>query len=170
MSTVDYRDARVDDAALIAALFARSFTETFGRLYAEEDLASFLEGVTADAYAKELSNPEFRMRIAFADGQAVGFAKLGPPSLPVDTPADTRELWQIYILRPWQGAGIGPSLYQWAETTARALGARHLQLTVYIDNHRARAFYERRGFVEVGQYAFMVGNHADDDRIMRLAL
>ena len=35
---------------------------------------------------------------------------------------------------------------------------------------RARRFYERYGFEEVGKYVFMVGNHADDDRIMRLTL
>ena len=45
-----------------------------------------------------------------------------------------------------------------------------MQLTVYVDNHRAKAFYERRGFVEVGRYDFMVGNHADEDIIMRVAL
>jgi ribosomal protein S18 acetylase RimI-like enzyme len=43
-------------------------------------------------------------------------------------------------------------------------------LSVYIDNHRARRFYERYGFEEVGRYAFPVGGTIDDDRIMRLAL
>jgi ribosomal protein S18 acetylase RimI-like enzyme len=170
MTHITYRDARIADAALLADSFARSFVETFGHLYARQDLASFLGGVTAEAYAKELADSGFRMRIAFEGEEAIGFAKLGQPSLPVETPPDTLELWQIYVLSPWQGIGVGPALYEWAETQARELGAEHLQLTVYIDNHRARAFYERRGFVEVGRYAFMVGNHADDDRIMRLAL
>jgi hypothetical protein len=31
-------------------------------------------------------------------------------------------------------------------------------------------FYERRGFAAVGRYDFMVGNHADEDIIMRLQL
>ena len=45
-----------------------------------------------------------------------------------------------------------------------------MTLSVYVDNHRARRFYEKRGFEEVGQYKFMVGNHEDDDRIMRVKL
>ena len=43
-------------------------------------------------------------------------------------------------------------------------------LSVYIDNHRARRFYERYGFEEVGRHQFRIGDMIDDDRIMRLAL
>jgi ribosomal protein S18 acetylase RimI-like enzyme len=170
LSEIDYRNAGVADAALIADLFARSFCETFAHLYRPQDLAAFLAGVTAEAFATELSEPSFEIRIAEADGLAVGFAKLGSPSLPVETPADTLELWQIYVLKQWQGSGIGPALFDWAAARARDRGGRHLQLTVYIDNHRAKAFYERRGFVEVGRYDFMVGAHADEDIIMRAPL
>lgn len=168
--SITYRNATIADAALIADLFARSFVETFGHLYAREDLDTFLGGVTAEAYGKELSDPAFDLRIAENGDEPIGFAKLGPPSLPVETPDGTLELWQIYVLKPWQGGGTGPELYDWAERRARDRGAKHLQLTVYVDNHRARRFYDRRGFVAVGRYAFMVGNHADDDIIMRKEL
>jgi RimJ/RimL family protein N-acetyltransferase len=40
-------------------------------------------------------------------------------------------------------------------------------LSVYVDNHRARRFYERHGFEPVGRYDFMVGSHADEDLILR---
>ena len=58
----------------------------------------------------------------------------------------------------------------WAIATARARGAQDLFLSVYVDNHRARRFYERYGFERVGRYQFMVGAHADEDDLMRLAL
>jgi RimJ/RimL family protein N-acetyltransferase len=41
---------------------------------------------------------------------------------------------------------------------------------VYTDNPRARRVYERFGFELVGPYAFMVGNQADEDIIMRKRL
>lgn len=170
MSAITYRDAGADDAALVADLFARSFVETFGHLYAPEDLGSFLDGVTAEAFAAEIASPEFAIRVAEEEGKAIGFAKLGPPSLPIETPAGTLELWQIYVLKPWQGQGVAHDLYGWAEAKAQERGGTHLQLTVYIDNHRARRFYDRRGFVAVGRYDFMVGSQADEDIIMRKAL
>lgn len=170
MTRIHYRDATVADAPLVADLFARSFCETFAHLYRPEDLAVFLDKATDEAFAAELSAPSFALRIAQADGTAVGFAKLGKPSLPVETPPDTLELWQIYVLEAWQGSGIGPALFDWAAELARDRGARQLQLTVYVDNHRAKAFYQRRGFDEVGRYDFMVGSHADEDIIMRAPL
>src|SRR3990170_882933 len=141
VSEIDYRDAGPADAALIADLFARSFCETFAHLYKADDLAAFLGQATAEAFAVELADPTFDFRLAEADGAAVGFAKLGKASLPVETPPDSLELWQIYVLNAWQGSGIGPALFDWAAQRARKRGARHLQLTVYVDNHRAKAFY-----------------------------
>ncbi|HVL79110.1 MAG TPA: GNAT family N-acetyltransferase [Sphingomicrobium sp.] len=170
MSPITYRDATAGDAAMVADLFARTFVETFGHLYSEEDLGTFLAGVTAEAYAAEIADPAFEIRLAFAQGDAVAFAKLGPPSLPEEPPPNTLELWQIYVLGSWQGNGIGPALFDWAAGRARGRGAEHLQLTVYVENYRAKTFYERRGFVPTGRYAFMVGNHADEDIIMRCVL
>lgn len=168
--TVRYREAGTGDSAMVADLFERSFVETFGHLYSSENLQEFLSGVTAETFADEIANPDFAVRIAESGKCAVGFAKLGPPSLPIETPPATLELRQIYVLKPWQGTGIAQGLYDWAEAESVARGARHLQLTVYIDNHRARRFYDRRGFADVGRYDFMVGSQADEDIIMRKPL
>ncbi len=56
---------------------------------------------------------------------------------------------------------------KWALEEAARRGARELILSVYVDNHRARRFYERYGFEAVGRYDFMVGTHADEDLILR---
>ena len=170
MSEVAYRDVTLDDAAAVADLFERSFVETFGHLYGREDLDTFLVGITPEAFAAEIANPNFALRIAERHGEPIAFAKLGPPSFPVETPPATLELWQIYVLKDWQGKGVAQNLYDWAEAEARARGGEHLQLSVYVDNHRARRFYDRRGLVAVGRYDFMVGNHADEDIIMRKPL
>ena len=59
-------------------------------------------------------------------------------------------------------------LMDWALDEARAPRRRaSFTSRVFIDNHRARRFYERYGFEQVGRYDFMVGNHADEDIIMR---
>jgi GNAT superfamily N-acetyltransferase len=85
----------------------------------------------------------------------------------VETPPETVQLYQLYVLNQWHGRGIAAGLMDWALQWARDQGAHHIQLSVYIDNHRARRFYERYGFVAVGRYDFMVGSHADEDIVLR---
>jgi diamine N-acetyltransferase len=170
MNGIDYRDAGLQDSALVADLFASSFVETFGHLYARDDLDAFLAGITPEAFADEIGNPDFALRIAKERDEPIGFAKLGPANLPVAAPPATFELWQIYVLKPWQGQGVAQRLYDWAEGEARRRGGEYLQLSVYVDNHRARRFYERHNFEAVGRYDFMVGTQADEDIVMRKAL
>jgi GNAT superfamily N-acetyltransferase len=165
-----YRDATTEDAATLAKLGAESFTATFGHLYAPDDLALFLQNHTPAAWAAELANPAFAVCIAEADGVPIGYAKLGPPQLPFTPTGTPAELRQLYVLAPWHGAGVAAALMDWVIATARNRGADELFLSVFTDNVRARRFYARYGFEAVGTYAFMVGNHADEDIVMRLAL
>lgn len=165
------RDAQPADGAALAAMARAAFTETFGTLYAPGDLAAFLDATFgADGLPAQIGDPAYAIRVAGADGAIVGFAKLGPVAFPGDWPATAIELHQLYVRRAQLGAGIGPALMDWAIDHARARGATEMVLSVFVDNHRARAFYERRGFTEIGRYTFMVGDQADDDRILRLAL
>lgn len=168
--TVVYRDATAADLPAIDHVFRASFCETFAHLYRPQDLAEFLAKFTPEAWAEELDDPRYRFRLAIEDGEVVGFLKLGPSTLPIDTSRRAIELRQIYILKPHQGSGVAQALTDWAIATVRADEFEELYLTVYTDNHRARRFYDRYGFEAIGPYAFMVGSHADEDIIMRKTL
>ncbi|WNO54739.1 GNAT family N-acetyltransferase [Stakelama saccharophila] len=166
-----FRDARPADGPELAAMAARSFTETFGTLYPPADLRAFLDRTFGEAgLIAHLGDPAYRVRIAIRDDRIVGFAKIGPVDFPGDWGDATVELCQLYVLGECHGAGIGPALMDWALATARNEGYGRMVLSVYVDNHHARRFYERRGFVEVGRYDFVVGETIDDDRIMALSL
>lgn len=164
------RDARAADAPALAALGARTFTETFGHLYAPADLAAFLRNHAVANWAAELADPAFRIRVADDGGTLAAYYKLGPHRLPVPARGPTAELRQFYLLTPWHGTGLADAMMADAIAAARAGGAADLVLSVFVDNHRARRFYERYGFERVGAYDFMVGSHRDRDDLMRLAL
>ena len=170
MSDIVHRDAVEGDAATLADLFERSFTDTFGHLYKPEDLQAFLSRLTPEAWRKELADPSLAIRIVEADGEPAALAKVGPVGLPVEPRRPAIELRQLYVLEPWKGLGIAHQLMRWALGLAKAQRASEMYLSVYVDNHRARRFYERYGFEYVGPYSFMVGDHADEDHIMRLVL
>jgi diamine N-acetyltransferase len=164
------RPAMLADADTLADIGRRTFAETFGHLYAPEDLAAFLENHTRAGWEAELSDPGYAVMIADMDGIAAGYAKLAPPKLPIAVRMPAIELRQFYVLSGWQGSGLAARMMDWVIATARGRQARDIHLSVFVDNHRARRFYERYGFARVGTYAFMVGNHRDEDDIMRLTL
>ena len=163
-----YRDATPADIPAIDALFRRSFTATFGHLYAARDLATFLARFTPQGWADEFTR--LRFRLAESEHGLLGYAKFGAVALPVSPAGMARELWQLYVAEEAKGSGIADALMRWAIEAARADRANELFLSVYTDNHRAKRFYARHGFADVGPYTFMVGNHADEDRIYRLIL
>ena len=167
---IHFRPATPEDAPAIARLGARSFFETFGHLYDPADLALFLRGHGVAEWEKQLADPDYSVRVGEADGQLAAYAKVGPPSLPFTPRGRSVELRQFYILQPWHGSGAAAELMTWVLDEALRRDAEHLYLSVFTDNHRARRFYARYGFIEEGPYKFMVGNHADEDIIMRLEL
>lgn len=168
---IAYRDAVPADGSELAAMARRCFTDTFGTLYRPADLAAFLDqAFGAAGLPSQIGDPDFRIRLATQDGAIIGFAKTGPVAFPGDWPATAIELYQLYVLAGHHGDGVGPALMDWSIATARAEARTEMILSVYVDNHRARRFYERYGFEEIGRYIFMVGDQPDDDRIMRLTL
>ena len=168
--TVSYRDATAADLPAIDNVFRTSFCDTFAHLYRAEDLEQFLSKFTPQAWAEEHGQPGYAFRLAEVHGEVVGFVKLGPSSLPVESSRRSVELRQIYVMKEHHGSGVARALTDWAIVEARDQGFEELYLTVYVDNHRARRFYDRYGFEPVGRYDFMVGTHADEDIIMRKIL
>ena len=167
---IAYRDAAPEDSAALADLHRRSFVETFAHLYRPEDLESFLEQLSEEGFRSELLDGEHQVRFAEAGGEPVAFVKLGPITLPVRPSRPALEFRQLYVLKPWQGAGVAQTLSEWAIDRARLRGAEELYLSVFTENHRAKTFYRRYGFTYVGPYKFMVGDQADEDEIWKLEL
>lgn len=168
---IRYRNAVIDDAPGVRALYIASFTDTFGHLYSPANYDIFMAGQSEARWLAECTDPAFAVHLAEDDGRLLGFAKLGPPSMPFD-PGDRAaiELRQLYVQPETKGAGVGAVLMDWTVAEARRRGAADLWLSVFTENTRARRFYERYGFVEVMPYHFMVGDQADEDIICKLPL
>ena len=153
---------------MLAALGAKTFTDTFGHLYRRDDLEAFLqENHSAAVYQMLLADESFALWIAENDaGEAVGYGVAGPCSLPVpNAPARSGELARLYLLESAQGAGAGRRL---AEAMLDWLRARfdHIYVSVYAENFRAQQLYRKLGFAKIHDYFYMVGEHADPEWIM----
>ncbi|MEG3182262.1 GNAT family N-acetyltransferase [Sphingomonas sp. LT1P40] len=168
---ISYDTPILADAEELDAMALASWRDTFAHFYQPDDLAAFLaQSFGPDGWLRrDLANPAVRWQVARADGAIVGFLKLVPPNLEQATPADV-QVGQLYVATDWHGKGIAQALMDHAIATARAERAPAILLTVFEENARAIRFYQRYGFVHVGDYAFPVGKQIDRDLVMRLAL
>ncbi|HEY3988246.1 MAG TPA: GNAT family N-acetyltransferase [Acidobacteriaceae bacterium] len=159
------------DEEALALVGAATFLETFAGLLTGQDiLAHCRVQHAASQYAGWLADARYRQCLAEFRSAPVGFAVLSPPDLPVAVTGDDIELKRIYLLHRFQGGGLGRRLLEWSVAQARSLGKRRLLLGVKADNTAALAFYDRVGFVRIGERKFLVGTMLCDDYILSLTL
>lgn len=161
-------------AAELSQFANRAFIDTFGSLYASDNLEMFLaEWNPPDRLSAQFDDPEWACAlIRDENGSILGYIKLGPLDFDLpegQTDKDAFELHQLYVAPAAKGTGVAAALMEWAIAESRSR-ASILYLSVFTENLRAQAFYRRYGFVDVGRNAFRVGNHIDEDRIWRLDL
>ena len=168
MSPVIRRATPVDADAL-AAIGRSTFIDTFGHLYAAEDLQAFLdESHAPEAYARLAVDDRYALWLLEDDGRAVGYALAGPANLPhPDLASGDGELKRLYVDASLQNGGWGAKLF--AETLAwlERDGPRTLWISVWSENHGAQRFYSRHGFEKAGEYEFPVGRQRDREFIFR---
>jgi diamine N-acetyltransferase len=161
------RRATLADAAKLSLVGGAAFLESFANDHPGDDLVRHIaDGHAPAAYSGWLADPDWALWIVEeALGSPVGYAMLGPASLPGSAPGDL-ELKRIYILHRWHGGGRGKSLYQAVEDEARARGAKRLILAVYTANTQAQWFYAKQGFVQIGTTRFLVGETPFEDLVL----
>ncbi len=170
--TVAIRRAVATDAAALAELGATTFVESFGQLYAPEDLQAFLRASHgAAAYAALLvGDSPSALWIAERDGRALGYAQAGPCGLPhAEVRPGDGEIKRLYLRHEAQNAGIGTRLMDQALAWLLRDVPRALWVSVYSDNPGAQRFYARYGFTFAGEYHFVVGAQRDREFIYRRA-
>lgn len=169
---IAYRDATPADAFALNAMAEASFRDTFAAEYESADLEEYIgRAYGPGGLVADLADPAIRFHVALRDGAIVGYVKLSALTIPApDAAPGAMELRQLYVDRAHQGAGVAAALMDWTIAAARAAGAPTLYLAVFEFNHRARAFYRRYDFVEVGTLPFRIGARVDMDGIWCKAL
>jgi diamine N-acetyltransferase len=98
----------------------------------------------------------------------------GEPENPVIAAAvssrPTVEISKIYVRASAHGSGIAQQLMDAAVVNARAEGAQSVWLGVNQQNTRANSFYEKSGFLLVGERSFQVGDSLEEDFVREMVL
>ena len=168
IDSVLIRDAGPADAELLAVFGASTFEESFGYSTTPEDMAAYLSAnFTPSKLSEELASESIRFLIAEIDGTEAGYVKLrwseAPSAIDAQHPL---ELVRIYASREWHGRGVGPALMTRCMEEALQMAADVLWLSVWQENERAIAFYEKWGFDKVGEQFFTIGTDRQADWLM----
>jgi len=163
------RRATATDAAPLAHLGRRTFSEAFAAENSVDDLAQFLDSAYGPGLqADELADPALIYLVTERASAMIAFALLRTgrhnPSI---TDPTAVELQRFYVDAAHHGSGVARLLMAACVTQAQDLGAATLFLGVWERNARAIRFYEKEGFANVGAQTFRVGT--DDQRDLVLA-
>lgn len=165
---MDIRRGGPSDAAALAEFAAHTFSETFGAENDPEDMQAHLATSYGIAQQmKELVDPDVVTLLAESRGRLVAYAQIRrsiPPACV--TQEQAVELYRFYVDRPAHGSGLATVLMSQVHRAARELGGTYLWLGVWERNARARAFYSKMGFVDVGRHDFYVGSDRQIDLVM----
>ncbi len=163
------RRGQDDDAALLAELGARTFSETFADENSPENMADYLAAAfNPEQQAAELADPHSSFHIAEANGVAVGYAMLRSGNVAEQVTGDKPiELVRLYVSRESLGSGVGAALMQACIDDAREGGYDTIWLGVWEHNARAQTFYRKWNFVKVGTHVFQLGDDPQTDFLMQ---
>ena len=167
--TLAIRRAVPGDAATLSRIAMRTFTDTFGHMYPDEDLQDFLRTNYAIAeWTRLLCDDTSAVWLLEEGDEAVGYAHAGPCGLPhPDARAEDGELKRLYVLSRASNSGWGGRLFGEALDWLERDGPRTIWISVWSENSGAQRFYERRGFSKVGEYQFPVGRVRDHEFMFR---
>ena len=144
------------------------FLDTYARqgirpAVAREVVSSFSLAVFAEA----ITSSRGHITVAEINGSLVGFAQVTFAAGHELAPSgEQAELLRLYVQEPFTGVGVGTQLLAHAEQVAAEAGATVLWLTPWVHNHRALAFYERRGYGDHGLTLFTFEGECHENRVL----
>jgi diamine N-acetyltransferase len=162
------RRGGASDAEELAAAAERWFRGTFGPDNTAEDMAIYCASAfSPDIQRAQLTDPAVETLLLYdASGRLIAYAQLrdgAPDGIALPAPI---ELWRFYVDASYHGRGLAARLMAAVEDAARARGAQTLWLGVWEKNHRARAYYRKAGFIDIGSHEFHLGHDLQTDRLL----
>jgi GNAT superfamily N-acetyltransferase len=137
------RPAQIDDAHNIARVHVDTWRTTYVGIVPDEHLASLSYERSQANWIKYLTHPQNGTAfVAEIEGQIVGITSCGPLDEPL---ADyDSELYVLYVLKSYQGMGLGKLLVKYVVDYLKSKGFHSMVIWVLKDNPACR-FYESLG-------------------------
>jgi GNAT superfamily N-acetyltransferase len=145
MVAVMLRPATGDDAEAVAAIWHHGWRDGhLGRV--PEALAAVR---TQESFDRRAAQRVGDTVVGVVEGAIAGFVMVV-----------NDEVEQVYVAATHRGTGVAATLLAEAERLVRENGYERAWLAVVAGNARARRFYERNGWVDVGPFEYLASTEA----------
>ena len=146
---MEIRKATVDDVKEISRIYAQSWKAAYVGMVPQDFLDAIDDERWVDKFRKDLGDGTLSA-LMVCDGETpVGCAAFGASrdeKLP-----EWGEIVSIYLHPDYFGKGFGQVLLCETVAALNQLGYERVYLWVLRDNARARRFYEKHGFISIGE-------------------
>ena len=133
-----------DDRFAISNIYEKSWKSTYSGIVPQ----SYLDGIPTGRWAESIDSAGKYNAVIIENGEFIGtssFCKSRFSEL-----ENLGEIVSLYLLPEYIGKGYGKKLMEYVIGALKGLGYDEIFLWVLEENFRARAFYERFGFVADG--------------------
>lgn len=162
------RPAQPDDVNALVELATTTFRDAYRSFDDPDDITDHVtKNFTPAIFADILEDKSSTLLVLVTGDRLIGYVQTkvsGPPAC-VTGPSPI-ELAKLYLRQEAIGRGHGTALMLAAHAEARRRGCKTLWLGVYDRNQRARDFYQRWGFVDVGTKQFIFAGRSYADPVM----
>ncbi len=163
------RTATVDDLRLIQHLGVKTFIDSYAAKNNPVHLRQYLDEKFSLQHLKnELENPDTTFILGCYHEIPIGYLKLNVDQAQSESGLkEGLEIERIYVLRHYQGKGLGSLFIAHANEMAQTHQKKFLWLGVWEKNPRAIRFYEKQGFDIFDTHDFAMGDEIQKDYLMK---
>lgn len=159
------RPAIISDSEAMSRIAQATFSLACPADTPAEELERYIsENLTAGCFQRALATSSQEVRVLEKTGEVVGFSLVDhePDRLDIPLADGIPELKRCYVDSKHHGTGAAQLLL-----TATLAGiSDRIRLTVNDQNARAIGFYQRNGFLTVGETSFQCGDDVHRDLVM----
>lgn len=171
MNEISFGKAKLSDSLRISVLLKTVYIQTYAVDGVTFEFANFITNRFSTENIENIikENPS-RLIIAYQNGNPIGVTDIIYESICPIRKISVPELSKLYILERFYGKGIGYGLLSESEKEVSKNGFSEFNLEVYINNERAITFYERQGYVSIGNVDFPMESNTYENLVMNKVL
>jgi len=163
-----------DDLEVLTSIARKTFVTTFGHLYSDQNLAGYIEErLSLEGITKEWSDPNtVFLLVRDASRKTVGYIKhieqsqqyLEHLDAGIARPTQSLLLERFYFVPEAQGTGVAhKAMQEWLAFVEQDASLDAIHLSVWEENFRAQAFYQKYEFIYAGTFGYAVGDQTDTE-------